>query len=828
MNPSIRTKTCKTRQTSATAFAALAAGAILFTGCFQSESSSTGSSSGAGTATIEGRVQGDAELGATGAMGAAGKRSSMAGVEGAAIAVMRIKGDGSLETVSSAEVRTDVQGRFSVKTAAGSILDGTRELIVTAKKEGREWKAVVSAKVKPGATVVCRPLTVESSVEADVLAKVRARSGAAEVSFADVASHIDADVSAKVEAKGSAGADADLAAKAAAESWLASQIGTEVKTRTAVLVSSSGKFTLAQMDKANEARMDAEAKLEADLNAALALEGNVSGEAKTELESDRQAAEFRAWTGAGVELGELAKAKEVSYKAAVQAGAESAVDAGAKMAWMRKLALDNALTLEAALKEDVKTSGGQSDTAASSGITLKASLGAAKTEAEIDSAFAVFRASVTTGLKAFVETALGGKVLLSDSSKARMELKASLAAAVNAEAVAEAYKKFYVAAEAEIESGITAVLGASDSAKVGALTRAALLIGIQGDGGGKIVLPGFTLSGKVEGNVSGANVQVATVKADGSLEILANVSATTDAQGVFTLNTDTRLPDSLVVVVTKNEEKLMILVDSATSKPVQIGVETTVEARLSQAILKGATSIVTQSEINSQVDSGIAAEVKGSDSAMAHLLAALEIAAQAKARFLSDAGIAVSGSAEGKARSLQVYAQTLARFTAGITAEAKFSLVKNAHIQAGLALSAAAQAQAEAAGASEAALASLVSAGAAFQASLQAAVSEEAIAAAYVSYHAFAIACVKAALVLHAATIESLDAKIRAQDGARAEMIANLKEAVDANDASKAHLEFSAAVEAQVTAAFAGGLGAPGAAQVKAVAQAMILANMGG
>ena len=821
MNPSYRTKTCKT---SATAFAALAAGAILFTGCFQSESASSGDPSGSGTATIEGRVQGDAELGSAGALG---KRSSTAGVEGAAIAVMRIKADGSLETVSSAEVKTDAQGRFSVKTEAGAFIDGTRELIVRAKKEGREWKAVVSGKVKQGATVVCRPLTVESSVEAEVLAKVRAQSGSAEVSFADVASHIDADISSKVEAKAEAGVDA-AAAKAAAKNWLAAQIGTEAKTRTSVLVSSAGKFTLVQMDKVNEARMDAEAKLEADLNAAIVLEGKVSGEAKAKVESDRQAAEFKAWTGAGIALGELAKAKEVSYKAAVQAGSGAAIEADTKLAWMRKVALDNAVTLEAALKEDVKTSGGQSDITVSSGISLKASLNAAKTEAEIDSAFASFRASVTTGLKTFVETALGGKVLLSESSKARMDLKASLTSAVDAEAVAEAYRKFYLAAEAEIKSGITAVLGASDSDKVGALTRTALLIGIQGDGGGKIVLPGFTLSGKVEGNVSGANVQVATVKADGTLEILANVSATTDAQGGFTLNTDTKLPDSLVVVVTKNEEKLMILVDSATSKPVQVGAETTLEARLAQTILKGGTSIVTQAEINSQVDSGVAADVKSDDSAMAHLMASLEIAAQAKARFLLDAGIAVSGSAEGKARSLQVYAQTLARFTAGISARAKYSLIKNAHIQAGLALSAAAEAQAKAAGASEAALGSLVSAGVAFKASLHAAMSEEAIASAYASYHVSVTACVKAALVLHAATIESLDAKIRGEAGARAELLAKLKSAADAEAAAMAHAEFAVSVEAQVVAAFKGVMAGPGEAQVKAVAQALILANMGG
>lgn len=747
MNDLTRTQTSRTSaKARMAALAALASISFLFSGCLRSESGGTDDPSGDATATIEGRVQGDAELGAVGAMGAMGaqgKRSSSGGIEAAAVTVMRIKADGSLEIVSAAEAKTDAQGRFSVKAVVNSSVDGTREWIVVAKKEAREWKAVVSGKVKQGATVVCRPLTLESSLEAAVLAKVRAQSGSGEVSFADIASHIDAGVSAKVDATTDADADADGNAdeKAAAETWLAAQITAEAKANASALAASAGKFTLAQIDKANEARMDAQAKLEADLDAALALEGSLSAGTKAGIEADRQEAEFKAWTAAGISLGELAKAREASYQAAARAGTEAAIEAGTKLAWMRKLALDNAVTLEAAVKEEIKSTGNQSDIAVASGILLKASLGAANSEAEIASAFSAFRASIAAGLKTYAET---------------------------------------------------------------------------------------HLTGKVEGNVSGAAVQVATIKADGSLEILPGVSTTTDAQGGFSLNTETKLPDSLVVLVTKNEEKLMILVDSATSKPVQVGAETTLEARLAQAILKGGTSIVTQAEINSQVDSGVAADVKGDDSATAHLMAALEIAAQAKARFLADAGASASASAEVKARSLQVYAQTLARFVAGITAEARFSVVKNAHLQAGLALSAAAEAQVKAAGAPDAAVQSTQSAGAAFQASLRAAASEAAIASAYASYHASVTAGLKAALLLHAATVESVDAKIRGEAGARAELLAKLKSAADAEAAAMAHSEFSVSVEAQVAAAFKGVLAAPGEAQVKAVAQALILANMGG
>lgn len=830
--------------------AATAAGMFLLAGCFSDPSSPSGDQ-GDMTATIEGRVQGDAAL---------GKRSAgSAGIEGATVTVMRIKSDGSLEAAASAEVKTDVQGHFSVKTAANE----TRELVVVAKKEAKEWKAVVSAKVKQGTVVVCRPLDTESSVEADVLVKVRGESKTMEVSFADIASHIDGDMSLKASGK------ADV------EAYLSAQVQAEAKARASMLLASSGKFTLAQIDQANEARMDAEAKLESDLDAA----GDLSAEAKAKIETDFQTAGFKAWADAGIALGEVAKAHEASYKAMVQVSSGATVESETKLTWLHRIALEHATTLEAAVKEDVKASGGQSEIAVTAGSSLKASLVAAKTETEIDSAFATFRASVSSGLKGFVETTLGGKVLLNDSSKARMELKASLETAVTADKVAEAYQKFYVSAEAEIKAKIAGSIGTADSAKVNALTRTALLIGIQGNGGATVILPGFSLSGNVEGGVSGADVQIAKVNADGSLEIIGEIKTQTDAQGGFTIHTDTKLPDSVVVVVTKNDSRLMVLIDSATSKPVQVGTETTVETQIVQQLIKDGKTGITSEEIKSHVDSNVAAEVKGNDSAIAHLIGSLELAAKAQNGFLLDSGFGLSASglnliasaragaqtrleadlkaaagaaasvqaaydayhrtvvdayvqagldANTYAKSMQVYAQALARFTVGVTAEAKFSLIKSAHAQAAHGLRTAAEAQVKAAGATDATLKTFMQAGAAFQASVDAAVSAEAIASAYAAYDASVTASLKAALILQASAIESLNAKIRAADGARADLMAKVQAAADADAAAKAHVEFSAAVQTQVKAAFGGGLGAPTGAQVDAMAQAMILANMGG
>jgi hypothetical protein len=546
-----------------TLLTALAAGSLFFSGCFRDESPTGGGNRNGMSATFEGRVQGDAAAGL-------GKRSSLdGGVEGAIVTVARINSDGSLETVSTAEAKADVQGRFSVKAAA----DGARELVVVARKNGREWKAVVSAKAEEGRTIACRPLNIESSIEADVLAKVRG-AGASEVSFADIASRVDAEVAMQVEAHAETGADA----KADAEAWLSAGLRAECKARTEALVSSAGGFTLAQIDKANEARMDAEARLEADLEAAadLSIHGTITADAAAKIDSNRRSAEIKAWTEAGIVLGEVAKACDSSYRSSVDAVSEASVSAGIKLAWIRRLALENAFLLESSIKEEVKASDGRTD------------------------------------------------------------------------------------------------------------------------------------------------------------------------------------------------------------------------------------------------------------SAMARLLAAMEIAARAKAEFLAEAGADIGASAEGQARSLQIYAQTLARFTIGVSTEARFSLVKSAHAQACIALRAAAEAQVKAAGAAQITVQSLTIAGAALQASLEASADEEAIAKAYADYHAAVNVCLKQAVMLYASVVDSVDAGIRGADGARAELMGDLKAAADAEAVSKAHLEFSAQVEAQVQAAFGTGLGAPSAAQVKAVSQAMVLAGMCG
>lgn len=642
--------------------AVAAAGSLFLSGCLRDDSP-TDDGSSEGTVLVEGRVQGDAALRK---ISAAGTASSGAGVDGAVVTVARLEADGSMRTVSTAEVKTDAQGRFSIKAVA----DGSRGLIVRAKQAGREWKAVVSAKAEKGKTVACRPLNLESSLEADVLAQARAGEAGGTASFVDVASAIDADVAVQAESKPEA--------KAGFEAFLAAQIKTGAQARAQALMMGAAKAGQAQIDKAEEARLDAEAKLEADLNAS----ADLTAEAEANLEAGFKQAEHQAWIDAGLTLEAATAARESCYQAMVKAGAQASVDAEAKAMWMKKIALEHASEIEIAVEAGLKAKGGdaiQVNGAAAAGAALETSLKSAGTETSIDSAFLSFRSSCS-----------------------------------------------------------------------------ALKIEIPG------LVPVPHESGSDTATVTG-----------------------------------------------------------------NAGAEAAVESKLIQlAVNEGKSAVVTQEAVKAEVDSGVAAEVTGNDTAIAHIFSGMEAAAAAQGNVLVTAGGEAQDSAVAKACSLELYAQALERFTVGLASITEFRLVKTAQASASVSLRAAAEGSAKAAGASDASLNVLAQAGGELQASLAAAVNMETIAAAYGTYHAALMVCFKSTLALQASALEKCDSAIRAEGGARATLLTKLAAAADAESAAKAQVEFKAQVETEAKAAL--GAGAVSDAQMKAIIQAMVLANMCG
>lgn len=829
-------------------FATATAGLLLLSACFN-DPASGGKDQGSDVATLEGRVTGDMAL--------AKRASGSAGIEGAAVTVIRFKGDGSLETVSEAQVMTDAEGRFSIETAA----EAAHGLMVVARKEGREFKAVVSGEVKKGRKTVTRPLDVESTVEAEVYAKVKGNGKPDEVCFADIASHVDAKMAARAEGK------ADVL------SFLAGQIETEAEARLSVLMNGTAKATRIQIGKLDEARLRAQAVLEASLDAASRTQAGATAEVRLKAEIEALKAQWIAVAEAGITLGEFAQAREAAFRAMVKTQAEATVEGETKAEWLRRAALMNALALEAALEGDVKASGGNASLVTEAGTALKLALESAGNEAEVDSAFAKCRSSIAAGLRTALATSLGGTIGLSDSSEARAALNLSLKSATTSKAIAEAYARFYSDAEAEIKAGLT---GSIDENKLRALIRASLLIELQGRIGG---VGGFSLSGSLEGGASGAEVRLATVKADGSLGIIADAKAETGVNGEFTIQTHTAVPDNVVLVVTKDGSVFKALVDTRTEDSLKIGAETTVEAEVYQKAVQEGKLEITPADVKAQVDSITASSLKGDDTLMVSLIASMDAAAKAQSRFLSDSGVglaqagmmlitgarataqarleaelkAASGDAmkvknaydtyhnalmeayikagldvSAYARSQQVYAQALVKTSLHFSGEAKAALIRSGHSQAARGLRSAMELHLKAAEASEALQAAAMEAGTALQAAIDIAANAETIAAAYASYHASIVACLRGAYPLRATTLSGIDGRIRGEGGARADLMAALKPDASSDSISKAHMEFASRVKAEVAAEFNGAVGGPTEAQIKVMAQVLLLANMCG
>jgi hypoxanthine phosphoribosyltransferase len=92
---------------------------------------------------------------------------SFSGVENATIRLIQMENDGAEDTVSVEDVITDAQGKFISETN----LDGVNNLLVKAGKDDKEWRGILTSKVKQGIAVYIQPLNMVTTVSADLFRK---------------------------------------------------------------------------------------------------------------------------------------------------------------------------------------------------------------------------------------------------------------------------------------------------------------------------------------------------------------------------------------------------------------------------------------------------------------------------------------------------------------------------------------------------------------------------------------------------------------------------------------------------------------------------------
>jgi hypothetical protein len=379
-------------------------------------------------------------------------------VDSATVNVLQLQSDGSVDTVSMAEVQTDANGEFTLLTD----VDGERHLVVVATKGSAEWRAVVSSEVSDGATVSCQPLNEETTLEADVFEAVVINGQEVLVAYTDISSYLDVEVTENLQGDAAA---TDLYTALAAESNAQDQ----------TLTDSTVGASQDQLDAVRVARTQAQATLEASLLAA----------AGDQTQIDAAFAEFRqadvdAFVTAGIAVESYARAKEVSTKALAKNSTGLAADA--QFALNKSTALRKSFVIDQAVQQTFIALGAntaQMTPVITAGTTLRSSLQAATSAGDIDAAFQAYHDAIVAELQVVASVYAASISTMDTSINSAAGLRFVLGAAVNLvgteELLVNAYTTFFTSVGALVDT----TLGSATDAEVTAISNALILINMQ-------------------------------------------------------------------------------------------------------------------------------------------------------------------------------------------------------------------------------------------------------------------------------------------------------------------------------------------------------------
>lgn len=401
-------------------------------------------------AVVKGRVSDDGGFGD-------GLEKPAGGVEGAAVILARAQTNGSLETVSVAEVETDVNGEFELETNA----DDERNLIVVATKGNSEWKAVVTSEVTTGATVYAPPVNSETTVEAELYIEARANNQTNTVTSNNISFYVDEEVAAEINGD------------ASAMSSVRSSIYTEAEAYNSALSASYFGNSQTDVNNAADAEVAAQVEFESDLYFGTDTETSYDNAWNSYYEVLLQ-----GYSETEISMAEYAMAKETSVKAMTMMS--TGLDSDVRFELMKRASYIKAKLLTEATVEMYAQAGaeeGDRFNARQAGNDLQIAVSIASSTGEINSAYAEFRGAIKADMKntfeanaaqlAVVEAAVEGAI--------RSTLEASLSAAASTQAVINAYTTFYAAIDANADSNILI----EDDAKVSAFACIYTLINMH-------------------------------------------------------------------------------------------------------------------------------------------------------------------------------------------------------------------------------------------------------------------------------------------------------------------------------------------------------------
>ncbi|MFA7228177.1 MAG: hypothetical protein WC061_04010 [Melioribacteraceae bacterium] len=370
--------------------------------------------------------------------------SAEVSVQGALVTLAQVQADGSLKTVSTQSVQTDVSGKFVVETN----LSNVNNLIIVAEQGAIKWKAIVSSTVRSGATVYAPPLNDESSTEAELYIRVVGGGYSGEVSESDIKALLTEEAAIKIRGN------------ATAETQFINAVRAKSQAMTQAAANSYFGISGTQMQAFVNAKAAASAKMDE--------ESYASGDSEAERENH-----FRSYEGNVISACASNNINATTYAELTRIGLSAFSSASASMEPAARLALSKsfykrfAVTLGYAMNQQFQAAGAsnaQVNLMASAGTTLYNSIKNSSDLDQISSAFVQYHATAKTQLQlalsaysGFIETL---DTSINSGTGAKAVLTSSFGTGASAGLIINGYVSFYNTVKTLVQA---ALVGASSS-----------------------------------------------------------------------------------------------------------------------------------------------------------------------------------------------------------------------------------------------------------------------------------------------------------------------------------------------------------------------------
>lgn len=372
---------------------------------------------------ISGRVDSDSQ-------------SKVVSNEATVVSAGYINTSGQIEAIEGTETEVNSTGSYNLAFDA----EAYQNIVVVAKSGAQTWTGYVEGSVENGSEYTIKPINVESSAETMVYSRLVADGNAEMVHKSEIEAVVTGDIASEVHSSSSTSAR------------IAAALYNSARVRAEYFESNFEGEADAKMSMAASAMINAQAELEAQLDAA-SDENDVEG-AYTAFFN----AMSSVYLDADLEANESAQLIEMWGRVFVNSTATVSSDVRNEM--NTQVSLFTAIVVDKAVRAELTAANAEQatmDWAIQAGSDLKTSINAsAGVRSEIEAAFEAYHDDIKSAMEEdsnFTSTVIiSVDTEINSSSGAKSSFDSSIAATISADLVLNIYNSFYTSVESTVES----------------------------------------------------------------------------------------------------------------------------------------------------------------------------------------------------------------------------------------------------------------------------------------------------------------------------------------------------------------------------------------